>query len=164
MAVGIGLAAPTPPRLRRGYEGAVGGKPAQFGRGPEDSDLGPADYFSISWAKTPALASTPGSGWSPRVRRTVASRAATAEHARPEHRRRRASCRGTFDSEFVALGFGPALVPRSAAITRPDDVAAVELADPVARHPISLVHRHPAPTAPSARAFLALLAAFRTQQ
>ena len=60
---------------------------------------------------------------------------------------------------FVALGFGSALVPRSAATTRPDDVAVVELADPAARHPISLVHRHPAPTAPSARAFLALLAA-----
>src|SRR6478609_2053359 len=64
---------------------------------------------------------------------------------------------------FVALGFGPALVPRSAAIARPNDVAVVELADPAARHPISLVHRHPAPTAPSARAFLALLAAFRMQ-
>jgi DNA-binding transcriptional LysR family regulator len=49
---------------------------------------------------------------------------------------------------FVALGFGSALVPRSAATTRPDDVAVVELADPAARHPISLVHRHPAP-APS---------------
>ena len=54
---------------------------------------------------------------------------------------------------FVALGFGSALVPRSAATTRPDDVAVVELADPAARHPISLVHRHPAPTAPSARSF-----------
>ena len=51
---------------------------------------------------------------------------------------------------FVALGFGSALVPCSAATTRPDDVAVVELADPAARHPISLVHRHPAPTAPSA--------------
>src|SRR6478672_5526433 len=69
------------PRLRRGYEGAVGRKPAQFGRGPEDSDLGPADYSSIGWAETPALASTPGLGWSPRVRRTVASRAATAPPA-----------------------------------------------------------------------------------
>ena len=63
---------------------------------------------------------------------------------------------------FVALGFGPALVPRSAAAARPDDVAVLELADPAARHPISLVHRHPEPTAPSARAFLALLAAFET--
>jgi DNA-binding transcriptional LysR family regulator len=63
---------------------------------------------------------------------------------------------------FVALGFGPALVPRSAAAARPDDVAVVDLADPAARHPISLVHRHPEPTAPSARAFLALLAAFET--
>src|SRR6476661_7641785 len=65
----------------RVYEGAVGRKPAQFGRGPEDSDLGPADYSSIGWAETPALASTPGLGWSPRVRRTVASRAATAPPA-----------------------------------------------------------------------------------
>ena len=69
----------------------------------------------------------------------------------------------TYDAvvRFVALGFGPALVPRSAAAAR-DDVAVVELADPAARHPISLVHRHPEPTAPSARAFLALLAAFET--
>ena len=61
---------------------------------------------------------------------------------------------------FVALGFGSALVPRSAAAARPDDVAVVELADAAARHPISLVHRSPEPTAPSARAFLALLATF----
>jgi len=53
---------------------------------------------------------------------------------------------------FVALGFGSALVPCSAATTRPDDVAVVELADPRG-HPISLGHRHPAPTAPSARSF-----------
>ena len=50
------------------------------------------------------------------------------------------------------LGFGSALVPCSAATTRPDDVAVVELADPRG-HPISLVHHHPAPTAPSARSF-----------
>jgi len=50
------------------------------------------------------------------------------------------------------LGFGSALVPCSAATTRPDDVAVVELADPRG-HPISLGHRHPAPTAPSARSF-----------
>jgi DNA-binding transcriptional LysR family regulator len=61
---------------------------------------------------------------------------------------------------FVALGFGPALVPVSAAKARPDDVVVVALPDAAARHPISLVHRRPAPTAPSARAFLALLAAF----
>jgi hypothetical protein len=52
-------------------------------------------------------------------------------------------------------------VPRSAAAARPDDVTVLELADPAARHPISLVHRHPEPTAPSARAFLALLATFK---
>ena len=62
---------------------------------------------------------------------------------------------------FVALGFGPALVPLSAAKARPDDVVVVALPDPAARHPISLVHRRPAPTAPSARAFLALLAAYQ---
>src|SRR6266542_3688056 len=63
---------------------------------------------------------------------------------------------------FVALGFGPAVVPRSAAATRPHAVAVLELADPAARHPISLIHRHPEPTAPSARAFLTLLATFET--
>jgi len=63
---------------------------------------------------------------------------------------------------FVALGFGPAVVPRSAAATRPHDVAVLELADAAARHPISLIHRHPEPTAPSARAFLTLLATFET--
>jgi DNA-binding transcriptional LysR family regulator len=63
---------------------------------------------------------------------------------------------------FVALGFGTAVVPRSAAVARPDDVAVLELTDPAARHPIGLVHRHPEPSAPSARTFLALLAAFET--
>jgi len=61
---------------------------------------------------------------------------------------------------FVALGFGPAVVPRSAVAAQPADVAVLELSDPAARHPISLVHRHPEPSAPSARAFLALLAGF----
>ena len=60
---------------------------------------------------------------------------------------------------YAALGFGAAIVPLSAVATRPDDVAWLRLADPAARHPISLVHRHPQPTAPSARAFLAHLAA-----
>ena len=45
-------------------------------------------------------------------------------------------------SGLSLLGFGPALVPRSAA-ARPDDVVMVGLADPKPRHPISLVHRHP---------------------
>lgn len=58
---------------------------------------------------------------------------------------------------FVGLGFGTALVPRSAA--RTDEVAALELADTAARHPIGLVHRAPEPSAPSARALLALLRA-----
>jgi DNA-binding transcriptional LysR family regulator len=60
---------------------------------------------------------------------------------------------------FVALGFGAAVVPRSAAAAPPENVAVLELADPAARHPIALVHRHPAPSAPSARALLTLLAA-----
>jgi DNA-binding transcriptional LysR family regulator len=62
---------------------------------------------------------------------------------------------------FVALGFGPAVVPRSAVAARPDDVAVLELADPGA-HPIGRVHRHPEPSAPSARAFLTLLAESKT--
>jgi DNA-binding transcriptional LysR family regulator len=56
---------------------------------------------------------------------------------------------------FVGLGFGPAIVPSSAAALV-DDVAVWELADPEARHPIALVHRDPVPSAPSARAFLDL--------
>jgi DNA-binding transcriptional LysR family regulator len=58
---------------------------------------------------------------------------------------------------FVGLGFGAAVVPRSAAVGA-SDVVVLELDDPAARHPVSLVHRRPAPSAPSARAFLALLA------
>jgi DNA-binding transcriptional LysR family regulator len=59
---------------------------------------------------------------------------------------------------FVALGFGTAVVPRSAAAAGQHDVGVLEIADDAARHPIGLVHRRPAPSAPSARAFLALLA------
>ena len=58
---------------------------------------------------------------------------------------------------FVALGFGPAIVPLSAAGARSGDVTVMELGDPAARHPIGLVHRRPEPTAPSARAFLGML-------
>ena len=57
---------------------------------------------------------------------------------------------------FVGLGFGAAVVPLSAAAGR-SDVRVVRLTDDAARHPVSLVHRAPAPSAPSARAFLALL-------
>ena len=57
---------------------------------------------------------------------------------------------------FVGLGFGAGVVPRSAVGPRPG-VGVLELDDPDARHPISLVHRSPEPSAPSARAFLALL-------
>jgi DNA-binding transcriptional LysR family regulator len=66
---------------------------------------------------------------------------------------------GTSDAvvRFVGLGFGPAVVPRSAAATRPSDVAVLPLADPAARHPIGLVHRQPEPAAPAARAFLTIL-------
>jgi DNA-binding transcriptional LysR family regulator len=65
---------------------------------------------------------------------------------------------GTSDSvvRFAGLGFGAALVPASAAATVPG-VSVLPLPDPLARHPISLVHRAPEPSAPSARAFLALL-------
>jgi DNA-binding transcriptional LysR family regulator len=56
---------------------------------------------------------------------------------------------------FVELGFGVALVPRSAAAG--SGVPWIPLADPQARHPVSLVHRAPEPSAPAARAFLALL-------
>jgi len=57
---------------------------------------------------------------------------------------------------FVALGFGAAIVPRSAAAGR-SDLRVSDLADPLALHPVSLIHRAPEPSAPAARAFLALL-------
>jgi DNA-binding transcriptional LysR family regulator len=57
---------------------------------------------------------------------------------------------------FVGLGFGAAVVPHSAAAGA-GNVTVLRLADPAARHPISLVHRRPEPSAPSARAFLKLL-------
>jgi len=65
---------------------------------------------------------------------------------------------GTSDSvvRFAGLGFGAALVPVSAASTS-TDVQVLALRDPGARHPISLVHRAPEPSAPSARAYLAML-------
>jgi DNA-binding transcriptional LysR family regulator len=65
---------------------------------------------------------------------------------------------GTSDGvvRFAGLGFGAALVPGSAAATAAG-VSVLTLADADARHPISLVHRAPEPSAPSARAFLALL-------
>jgi DNA-binding transcriptional LysR family regulator len=65
---------------------------------------------------------------------------------------------GTSDGvvRFAGLGFGAALVPSSAAATAAG-VSVLTLTDADARHPISLVHRAPEPSAPSARAFLALL-------
>ena len=56
---------------------------------------------------------------------------------------------------YVALGFGAAVVPVSATVGT--DLAVLTLPDRRARHPISLIHRHPQPPAPSARAFIALL-------
>jgi DNA-binding transcriptional LysR family regulator len=50
----------------------------------------------------------------------------------------------------------PVPAPVSAASTS-TDVRVLALPDPAAWHPISLVHRAPEPSAPSARAFLALL-------
>jgi DNA-binding transcriptional LysR family regulator len=65
---------------------------------------------------------------------------------------------GTSDAvvRFAGLGFGAALVPASAA-EGASGVAVLSLDDPAARHPIGLVHLSPTPSAPSARAFLALL-------
>lgn len=57
---------------------------------------------------------------------------------------------------FVGLGFGSAVVPVSAAAGR-SDIRVLGLHDPEALHPVSLIHRNPQPSAPSARAFLALL-------
>ena len=57
---------------------------------------------------------------------------------------------------FVGLGFGAARVPRSATTGR-SGVAVLALTDTQAQHPVSLEHRRPEPSAPSARAFLALL-------
>jgi DNA-binding transcriptional LysR family regulator len=55
---------------------------------------------------------------------------------------------------YVGLGFGAAVVPLSAVGA---DVRLLRLPDPQARHPVSLIHRQPEPSAPSARAFIALL-------
>ena len=54
---------------------------------------------------------------------------------------------------FVGLGFGAALVPLSATAGRAG-VTVLGLTDALAQHPVSLVHRQPEPSAPSARAFL----------
>ena len=59
-------------------------------------------------------------------------------------------------ARFVGLGFGAAVVPASAVAGR-GDVAILDLSDVRARHPVTLIHRHPEPTAPSGRAFLRLL-------
>jgi DNA-binding transcriptional LysR family regulator len=57
---------------------------------------------------------------------------------------------------YVGLGLGVAVVPASAAAGHVE-VAVLPLDDPSARHPVSLVHRRPEPSAPAARAFLTLL-------
>jgi DNA-binding transcriptional LysR family regulator len=56
---------------------------------------------------------------------------------------------------LAGLGFGIAVVPTSAA--HASDVEILSLDDPDARHPISLIHSEPEPSAPSARAYLSLL-------
>jgi DNA-binding transcriptional LysR family regulator len=56
---------------------------------------------------------------------------------------------------YVGLGLGVAVVPASAA--EHPDVAVLPLDDARAQHPVSLVHRHPEPSAPAPRAFLAVL-------
>jgi DNA-binding transcriptional LysR family regulator len=56
---------------------------------------------------------------------------------------------------YVALGFGAGIVPLSATVGA--DVAVLTLPDRRARHPVSLIHRHPEPSAPSARVFIALM-------
>ena len=67
-------------------------------------------------------------------------------------------------ARYVGLGLGVAVVPASTAAGHTGghgdgygDVTALALDDPEARHPVSLVHRRPEPSAPAARAFLALL-------
>jgi DNA-binding transcriptional LysR family regulator len=88
-------------------------------------------------------------------------RQADAAFARAGVTRRIAFELSTSDAlvRYAALGFGPAVVPLSAVAAASFEVATLELTDPAARHPVCLVHRHPEPTAPSARAFLAELAA-----
>jgi DNA-binding transcriptional LysR family regulator len=65
---------------------------------------------------------------------------------------------GTSDAvaRFAGLGFGAGLVPASTAEHAPG-VAVLTVDDAAARHPVGLVHRAPAPSTPSARAFLDLL-------
>jgi DNA-binding transcriptional LysR family regulator len=65
---------------------------------------------------------------------------------------------GTSDAvvRFAGLGFGAGLVPASTAAAA-SGVAVLTVDDPAARHPVGLVHRAPAPSTPSARAFLDLL-------
>jgi DNA-binding transcriptional LysR family regulator len=57
---------------------------------------------------------------------------------------------------YASLGFGVAVVPASAAGTAPG-VGVLPLGDPDARHPISLVHEAPEPSAPSARVLVDLV-------
>ncbi|CAI7977286.1 LysR family transcriptional regulator [Frankia sp. Hr75.2] len=61
---------------------------------------------------------------------------------------------------FAALGLGAAIVTASAARKAAEasgDIGVLRLDDHAARHTISLIYRKPAPSAPSARAFLATL-------
>ena len=136
----------------------------------------PADLAHRTLTDEPLVVAVPGAGSDPTTPADLGALA--TEHAFVEMRaesglrqqvdavfaragvsRRIAFELGTSDAvvRFVGLGFGPAVVPRSAAAARPSDVAVLPLADPAARHPIGLVHRHPEPAAPAARAFLTIL-------
>jgi DNA-binding transcriptional LysR family regulator len=57
---------------------------------------------------------------------------------------------------YVELGFGSAVMPKSVAARRPKLVV-VQLSDFQAKYRVSLLHRHPEPSAPTARAFLGFL-------
>jgi DNA-binding transcriptional LysR family regulator len=58
---------------------------------------------------------------------------------------------------FAALGLGIAIVRQPYAENSPQPIALIPIRDEHARMAVTLVHRLPAPTAPSARAFLAAL-------
>lgn len=61
---------------------------------------------------------------------------------------------------FACLGLGAAIVTASAArkvAQSSGDIGLLRLDDPAAQHPVSLIYRDPAPSAPSARAFLATM-------
>ena len=113
------------------------------GRPADLADAGRATRRSSRCGPSPGCASRS----TPRSRGPGVAPAIAFELARP-----------TAVVRFVGLGFGAAA---RAARRRPRRRRRRVLRCPIraARHPISLVHRLPEPSAPSARAFLALLAA-----